>query len=88
MKFRLPLRYALVAFTLGVAIRVLPGDTLALPRGTVPPNSNVVVLNSEKRVTIEKPSLTLNELAKELARQTGKSSRLRSPFAMPRRPMR
>ncbi|HEY3268411.1 MAG TPA: hypothetical protein VGM37_15940 [Armatimonadota bacterium] len=59
----------LAGILLGAGTRVArSGDAPAKPA-----NPNVVILRSEKIVTLEKPSVTLAEMAKEFSRQTGRA---------------
>jgi hypothetical protein len=72
-----PALWFLLGVMLSVGMRVAVGDAT---RPVAKPNPNVVVLKSEKRITLERPKLTMTDLAGELSRQAGRSFVLDKPY--------
>ncbi|HEY3414282.1 MAG TPA: hypothetical protein VGM51_14675, partial [Armatimonadota bacterium] len=59
---------AIAGFAAGAVTQLAHSDPK--PPALIRPNPNVVILHAEKTVTIEKPDLTLSNLASELGKQT------------------
>jgi hypothetical protein len=60
-----------VSLSVGLAIMLMLAGTAA--GFSNPDDPNVVVLRSERRVTVQEPALTLRQIAESLSRQTGYS---------------
>lgn len=75
---------ALVGLVFGASSQSTSGEPPGA--GGIRPDPNVVVLNSEKRINLSSPSLTLPVLAQELQKQTGRRFVIGKPYADDTRP--